>query len=294
MDIIRIRVLRHSAFYSPLLLTIAAGHLQSEGLDPIYEIQTPDKMVVAGLLSGEVDVAQSAVAASFANLEQGKEDDLVHFAQINQRDGFFVTRRMGNTLFDWRDLIGQSVLVDHFFQPRAMFRYALHELDIDERSINIVDAGDVTAIDAKFRRGAGDFVHQQGPAAQQLVKDGLATGYGSVGDIIGSVAFSSLCCRSDWLASDKSQAFMRAYRKGLADAVDLSPGDISLLLKRFFPEVDIAVLETTIADYQRLGCWSEDATISEASYQRLLDVFEYSGLIKQRYAYEQLIQQPMG
>lgn len=38
MTPIRIRVLRHSAFYTPLLVTIAAGLLANEGLQPHYDI----------------------------------------------------------------------------------------------------------------------------------------------------------------------------------------------------------------------------------------------------------------
>jgi len=36
MDVINITALRHSAFYSPLLVTIAANFLQQEGLQPHY------------------------------------------------------------------------------------------------------------------------------------------------------------------------------------------------------------------------------------------------------------------
>ena len=42
---------------------------------------------------------------------------------------------------------GQRVLVDHFFQPLAMFKYALHRQGIDYSSIEAIDAGDVAAIE---------------------------------------------------------------------------------------------------------------------------------------------------
>jgi len=32
----------------------------------------------------------------------------------------------------------------------------------------VINAGSVEEIDAAFRRGSGDYVHQQGPAPQQL------------------------------------------------------------------------------------------------------------------------------
>ena len=52
------------------------------------------------------------------------------------------------------------------------------------------------------------------------------------------------------------------------------------------------MLRETVAAYQALGCWTTRARISEASYARTLDVFEFSGLIRQRHAYELLVDPP--
>lgn len=292
MTPIHIRVLRHSAFYSPLLLSIKAGFLQDEGLNPSYDIATPERSVEAGLRSGEVQVAQSAVATSFAGLAKGLDDGLRHFAQINERDGFFLIGRSAGQPFDWHDLSGQSVLVDHFFQPLAMFRYALHLLGIDFSSINVIDAGDVDAMDAAYRSGQGEYVHQQGPYAQQLEADGLGEVVASVGEVIGPVAFSSLLASQEWLKTDMAQAFMRAYRRGQQAALSMSADEIARREADFFPQIDPQVLERTIAAYQQLGCWSAEPTISRTAYERALDVFEFSGLITRRFDYEEVISLP--
>ena len=290
MTPIRIRVLRHSAFYSPLLLSIAAGYLEQQGLVAQYDIATADRTVEGGLAAGEVQVAQSAVATSFACLARSEPSPVRHFAQINQRDGFFLTARQPvSGAFDWQSLVGTSVLVDHFFQPLAMFRYALDKLNIDFNSLTVIDAGDVDAIDAAFRQGRGDFVHQQGPYAQQLEADGFGTVVARVGDVIGPVAFSSLCASAEWLSTDMARAFMQAYRQGRAAAREMPAAQIARLEAGFFPSIDPAVLTRTIAAYQALGCWAGDETISDQAYQTLLDVFEFSGGLARRYAYDELI-----
>jgi len=287
MTAIRIRALRHSAFYSPLLLTITGGFLQEEGLEPVYDIATPENTVEQGILSGQVQVAQSAVAVSFANPGQ---TPLRHFAQINQRDGFFITARDNNSdHFDWHALIGKEVLVDHFFQPMAMFKYALHKLSIDFAQLKVIDAGDVNAIDQAFRNGQGDFVHQQGPYAQQLEDDGLGTVFARVGDVVGPVAFSSLCATTDWLETDMARAFMRAYRKGREASRSLPAERIAKMEKDFFPDIDLAVLTQTINAYQQLGCWDAEPEIGREVYENTLDVFEFSGYIKRRIAWDEVI-----
>jgi len=116
------------------------------------------------LRSGRFHLSQSAVATSFAGLEAGQTCDIVHFAQINQRDGFFIAAREPGTNFVWSDLIGREVLLDHLFQPLAMLRYALHQHGIGFNDLQVIDAGNVDDIDRAFRAGRGAFVHQQGPA----------------------------------------------------------------------------------------------------------------------------------
>ena len=288
MQAIHIRALRHSAFYSPLLLTICSGYLQQEGLTPVYDVASADKTVEGGLLSGEIHLAQSAVAAGFAGLEHGKPTPIRHFAQINERDGFFLTRRGTDPSgFDWTELVGQKILIDHLFQPLAMLKYALHLLGIAFQQLQVIDAGGVEAMDKAFRGGEGRYIHQQGPYAQQLEADGAGRVVASIGEIIGPV-----CATPQWLETDMARAFMRAYAQGQAAAIELPAEEIGHRIQSLFPTIAFPVLTRTIAAYQRLGCWSLQARISETSYEKTLDVFEYAGLIRCRHPYEHLVSSP--
>jgi NitT/TauT family transport system substrate-binding protein len=288
MTEIRIRVLRHSAFYAPLLVTISGGYLEQEGLKAVYDVASDTRPLPEGLISGEVHVAQSAVATSFAPLERGESLEVVHFAQINERDGFFVTARQKPADFQWQDLVGQPVLVDHFFQPLAMFKYALSQKGIGLDELKVIDAGDVAAIDRAFRDGQGAYVHQQGPAAQQLEHDGIGTVVASVGEVIGPVAFSSLCATPAWLKTPMALAFMRAYRQARKAVMETPAAELAPLLTDFFPDIDPAVLQRTVAAYQHLGCWSEAPRISAEAYEKTLDVFAFSDAITRRHSYDEV------
>ena len=291
MSQINIMALRHSAFYSPLLLMMAGGFLKDEGLDFTYALATPENTVPDAIAKGTCHVAQSAVATRLMELEKGAESNIVHFAQINARDGFFLAAREPDDSFEWGKLVGKRVLVDHFFQPLAMFRYALFKKGIDAASVEFIDAGDVNAMDKAFRSGLGDFVHQQGPAPQQLEKEGVGHVVANVGDAIGPVAFSSLCASREWCDSDMARAFLRAYKKSLAYVIEAPAVDIARqeIEAGFFPGVEPDVLSRTIADYQSLGCWELDTEISEATYQNLQDVFLHSELISRRYDYDDVV-----
>lgn len=294
MSRIRIMALRHSAFYTPLLLTVAGGYLRAEGLEPSYSVATPERTVPASIVDGSCELAQSAVATSFPALERGEPVNVAHLAQINSRDGFFIVARRPEPGFTWQSLKGRRVLVDHFFQPLAMFRYALHRHGMSLEDLDVVDAGGVEIIERAFRDGVADYAHFQGPVPQQLEREGLGHVVAAVGDSVGPVAFSSLCARRDWLMTPAAAAFMRAYRRALLHAVDGDADEIATLLaaENFFPAIDRAVLSSTITAYQRLGCWRPDPQIPVEHYERLLDVFELSGLITRRHPYDAAIVSP--
>lgn len=283
--------LRHSAFYSPYLMTMAGGFLKEEGLDYQYQVETPDNTVVNNFINGTCDVSQSAVAASFAFLEKGNVPPFMHFAQINARDGFFIAAREADANFNWQKLIGKRVIVDHFFQPLAMFRYGMHQQDINMDDMQILDVGDVHQIEQAFREGKADYVHMQGPAPQQMEYEKIASVVAAVSDAIGPVAFSSLCAEPKWLTTAEAKAFIKAYQKALNYVINAPAEEIAAQEQQagFFPDIEFEVLSKTIEAYQQLGCWEDDTRISRESYDKVLDVFLYSGAISQRYAYDQVI-----
>ena len=289
---IRIMFSRFSAFYSPLICTVACGYLAEEGLEPEYGVATPQQPARDAVESGAYHLTQSAVSSSWPPLDKGESSPIVHFAQINLKDGFFLAGKEPNGDFSWDKLAGKRVLVDHGGQPLAMFKYAVHRQGVDYDAIEAVDVGGGDAIDAAFRAGRADYAHLQGPAPQQIERNGVGHVVASVGEAIGPVAFSSLAATRDWLATDMARAFMRAYRKARAFVIDSPADEIARVERDYFKDVDEEVLARTIADYQALGNWHPSVEIGRESYDVALDVFEHSGLIAKRHAYEDVVVAP--
>lgn len=296
MACIELMALRHSAFYTPYLLTMAGGFLQKQGLEYRYRVASPKDSVDQNFAAGSCHVAQSAVATSFKSLGDGQNTNVVHFAQINERDGFFLASREPLTAFSWDDLRGKQVLVDHFFQPKAMLNYALHLAGMDFSAFELIDAGDVNAMDQAFRHGQGDFIHQQGPAPQQMAFEGKAQVVVSVGESIGPVAFSSLCARRDWLETDMAHQFTAAYADALQFCAQNKAEVLAQCLQQadFLTEIHPQVLTATIEAYKALGCWQTSLEISPGAFEKLLDVFIHDGYITQRFDYDTVIVAPPG
>lgn len=292
MTKISIQFTLFSAFYSPLISTMSGGFLKEEGLEPEWSVAPRGVSAIDALLDGSAQVVQSAPSQSFTALNEGKTPPAVHFAQVNEMDGFFLTARRPDRDFAWRKLEGAEVVMFKGGQPNAMFRYACHKAGIDYAKIKAITPGGAADIDKAFRDGQGDYVQQQGPFPQQLEADGIGHVVAQVGRQIGPCGFSSLAATRDWLASDMARAFTRAYRKTRAYMNVTPAAEIARAEKPFFPKIDEAVLAGCIATYQQLGCWTPHVEITRPAYEATLDIFEYNGLIKQRYRYEQVCAEP--
>ncbi len=212
VDVISIQFTRFSAFYSPLIATVAGGFLKAEGFEPKFSIAPPGTSAIAALLDGTAHLVQSAPSQAFGPLEQGTQPPAVHFAQINEKDGFFLTARTPDPGFTWATLAAKQMLVDHGGQPLAMFKYACAKNGVDFQAIQVLKVP-ADQMDKAFRDGQGEYIHQQGPAPQQLEHDGVGHIVASLGDAIGPCAFSSLAATREWLNTDAAKRFMRAYRR---------------------------------------------------------------------------------
>jgi NitT/TauT family transport system substrate-binding protein len=292
MNKIRIQFTLFSAFYSPLISTMSGGFLKREGLDAEWSISPPGVSALAALKDGSAHVVQSALSQGFTTLDKGETPEAVHFAQVNEMDGFFLTGREADPAFTWRKLEGAEVVMFKGGQPQAMFKYACHKAGIDFAKIRPVYPGGAAEIDQAFRRGEGRYVQQQGPFPQQLQADGIGHIVAQVGKQIGPCGFSSLAATREWLGTDMAKAFTRAYGKTRIYMNEVPAAAIAQAQKPYFPDIDEKVLADCIATYQQLGCWTPHVEITRDAYERTLDVYEYNGLLKQRYRYEQVCAAP--
>ena len=292
MDRINIQFTLFSAFYSPLISAMSGGFLEAEGLAPEWSVSPPGVSAIAALKDGSAHVVQSALSQGFTSLDKGETPGAVHFAQINEMDGFFLTGRKADPAFAWQKLEGAEVVLFKGGQQLAMFKYACHKAGIDFAKIKPLYFGSADEIDRAFREGRGQYVEQQGPFPQQLQADGVGHVVAQVGTQIGPCGFSSLAATREWLKTDMARAFMCAYRKTRVYMNETPATAIAKAEKPYFPEIDEDVLADCIATYQKLGCWTPHVEITRAAYERTLDVFEYNGLVKQRYPYEQVCSAP--
>ena len=292
MSHLRIMVSRHSAFYSPLIVTIAAGFLEKVGLSATYYVVGEGTSTVDEVSSRRMDIGQAAVSASWSYLEKSNPPPVAHFAQINSRDGFIIASRSNMKQFHWDDLKIGNFLYVHGGQPEAMLRYGLHKKGVELNEINGIESPGGETMVKQWKEGQGDYFHEQGAYPQQLEEEGLGHIVGSVGEAVGPVAFSSLICRWDWLDTDISRRFSEAYANAREWVNVSDPIEVAETETDYFPNMSIKAVSSAINYYQKLGTWGGGTSISTELYKSALDVFEFSGLVSARHSYDDVVVNP--
>ena len=291
-ETINIQFTLFSAFYAPLIATMSGGFLRNEGLAHDWSVAKPGISAIAALEDGSAHVVQSTLSQNLMALDRGDTTRAVHFAQVNEMDGFFLTAREPDPAFDWKKLEGAEVVLFGGGQPLVMFKWACHRAGVDFEAIRVINVGGAADMDRAFRDGQGQYVQQQGPFPQQLEADGAGHVVAQVGPMVGKCGFSSLAAMPDWLDTDMAAAFTRAYAKARRYMNEESAADIASSMKPFFPKIDEAVLADCIGTYQGLGCWTPHVEITHPAYEAMLDIYQYAGGLTQRYAYDRVCAKP--
>ena len=283
---IRIIASRHTAFYSPLISTMAAGFLDQHALEYTYGVLAAGETAAGMIRDGRADVVQSAPSTNWAKMENGETGFPRHFAIINQRDGFFLVSRRKRAGFNWRDMEGRTLIADHGSQPLAMLRYAVHYNDVDWERIQILDAGSPEQMITAFQAGKGDFIHLQAPGPQLLEEEGTGWTAVSVGASMPANAFSTLCASPEFMAGPAFRAFVDAFADAKAWVRATAAEEIAAREAPYFPGISATALTSAIARYKSIGNWDGGVRIPRDLYEQSLNVFEYSGRIKRRQPYD--------
>ena len=288
MTHLKIMVSRHSAFYSPLIATISGNFLDQYGISASYHIADKGN-TIEEVGNGNMDIGQAAVSGSWSYLENIQKPPVTHFAQINSYDGFFILGRKELDFFSGDEITKGKFLFVHGGQPEAMLRYALSKKGIDLNRVDKIFSNGGEEMMKQWDDGIADFFHEQGAYPQQLEYENKGKILGSVGQVIGPVAFSSLICRWEWFRTDIYYKFIEAYAKAREWVNTAEPFEIAEIEKDYFPNISIESISKAIEFYQKLGTWDKDIKIEPELYEKALDVFEFSNLIKSRYDYDDVV-----
>jgi NitT/TauT family transport system substrate-binding protein len=281
----------HSPFYAPALVAVHGGHFARAGFDVTARPATPAKSAADALLDGSADFAVSGIMRSLDLVDRGGPP-IVHFAAVNDRNGFFLVSRVPRPHFAWTDLVGRTVLsFGGAPTPYQCILTVLREAGVDPAKVTFVHGLGVPEAAAAFTAGKGDFIECGPPVVDALVADGVGSLAASMGVATGPVPFSSLMATEARLRDDRADLvrLVRAFHGAQRWLAHASADEVASVLRPAFPAIEPPLLARIVARYRAQGTWPDDPRLDRRGYERLQDILFAGGFIKGRHAYERLI-----
>jgi NitT/TauT family transport system substrate-binding protein len=281
----------HSPFYAPALVAVHGGHFARAGFDVSIATAAPGQGAVEMLLAGRADFAVSGIMRSLDVVDRGGPP-IVHFAAVNDRNGFFLVSRAPRPRFAWQDVAGRTVLsFGGAPTPYYCMLSVLRGAGVDPGSVSFVrDLAVPDAVEA-FRTGKGDFIECGPPIVDRLVAEGEGHLVASMGVATGPVPFSSLMTTERRLRDDRAMLveLIRAFHTAQRWLASASADEVAAVLAPAFPDIAAPLLARIVARYRAQGTWPDDPRLDRPGYERLQEILFTGGFIKSRHPYEQLI-----
>ncbi len=282
-----------SVFYAPQYVAIAGGYFEEEGLKINLTTGQGSDNVMTGVLSNQIDIGFAGPETCVYVYNEGKEDYAQVFAQVTQTDGSFLVSSKKIDNFKWNDLKGKTVIPGRKGgMPYMSLLYVLKKNGINpSKDLVLDDSIDFDLMASAFSTGKADFVTLFEPTTSQIISSGKGYMVTSIGKELGKVPYTAYFAKKSYIQknSDVINKFTNAIYKGEQYVKNHTSKEIAELIKEFFPDSDIKVLESAIESYRKINAWKDTPYMEEADFKLLQDVIHDAGELDKYAPYENVV-----
>ena len=282
-----------SVFYAPQYVAIAGGYFEEEGLKINLTTGQGSDNVMTGVLSNQIDIGFAGPETCVYVYNEGKEDYAQVFAQVTQTDGSFLVSSKKIDNFKWSDLKGKTVIPGRKGgMPYMSLLYVLKKNGINpSKDLILDDSIDFDLMASAFSTGKADFVTLFEPTTSQIISSGKGYMVTSIGKELGKVPYTAYFAKKSYIEknTDVIQKFTNAIYKGEQYVKNHTSKEIAELIKEFFPDSDIKVLESAIESYRKINAWKDTPYMEEADFKLLQDVIHDAGELDKYAPYENVV-----
>ena len=280
-----------SIFYAPQFVALYGRHFAAEGLEVEVVTAAAGATTTGALIEGHAEIALGGIMRSLDVADRGGPF-LVHFAEVNSRNGFFLLSREPRPHFRWTDLVGQTV-VDFAEAPTPWqcLLTVLRKHGVEPGAVRIERTLPLPDALAAFRRGHGDFLQTGQPFTEELIAEGTGHLAASMGEATGPVPFSSYMTTGAFLRDgrDVLVRFTRALFSAQRWMARADPKEIAATIAPAFSDVAPEMCQRAVARYLPQATWARDPIIRRPGYDYLQRILLDGGFIRHSHRYEDLI-----
>jgi NitT/TauT family transport system substrate-binding protein len=280
-----------SIFYAPQFVALHGGHFAAEAVDVEVVTAGAGVTTTAALMDGHSEIALGGIMRSLDVADRGGPF-LVHFAEVNSRNGFFLLTRRPRPDFMWTDLVGKTVV--DFAEAPTPWQCLLSVLrthGVDPAGVRIERTRPLPEAIAAFRTGHGDFFQTGQPFTEELIADGTAHLAASMGEATGPVPFSSYMTTPRFLrdGADVLRRFTRALYAAQRRMARGDAKEIADVIAPAFADIAPDIRQRAVARYLAQRTWARDPIIRRDGYEYLQRILLDGGFITRPHRYEDLI-----
>ena len=282
-----------SVFYAPQYVAIAGGYFEEEGLKINLTTGQGSDNVMTAVLSNQIDIGFAGPETCVYVYNEGKDDYAQVFAQVTQTDGSFLVSSKKIDNFKWSDLKGKTVIPGRKGgMPYMSLLYVLKKNGLNpSKDLVLDDSIDFDLMASAFSTGKADFVTLFEPTTSQIISSGKGYMVTSIGKELGKVPYTAYFAKKSYIQknTDVINKFTNAIYKGEQYVKNHTSKEIAELIKEFFPDSDIKVLESAIESYRKINAWKDTPYMEEADFKLLQDVIHDAGELDKYAPYENVV-----
>jgi len=286
-DVIRLNEVTHSVFYAPLYLAINLGYMADEGIKiELTNGQGSDKSMAA-LLSNNADIALLGAETVIYLEAEGSTTHPMIFGQLTKRDGSFLVSRVNEKdTFNWKSsLEGKKVIAGRRGGLPAMtFEWVVNNNGlINGENITLdLETSFAMQVPVFNTDKTSDYCTMFEPTATEYEESGKGYIVGSVGEYSGEIPFTCFMARPSYMSknSKKIEGFMRAIKRACVYIETHDDLEVAKNLVKSFDGSSAESLAKAVKSYKRIDAWNLSGTMTESSFNRLLEVLKNAGTLE--------------
>jgi NitT/TauT family transport system substrate-binding protein len=280
-----------AVFYTPYYASIALGAYRDEGIEIELKASHDASKTLESVLAGNGQVSWGGPVRIMLALEKNPAARPVAFCEAVGRDPFFLVGHSPNPRFELKDLYGERVAtVSEVPTPWMCLQHDLRLAGLDPAKLRrIRDRTMLENADA-LRAREVDVIQVFEPFAAQLEEEGAGHVWHAAASR-GPTTYTTFNAPRAFLEEegDTARRMCRAMYRTQRWIASRPAEDLADVVAPYFPQLSKSVLTTCCRRYKALQVWNREPVMVAGGFEWLRDAGLSSGLITQRYAFENCV-----